>query len=156
VSGLNHVAIVTADARRLADFYVEVFGAEALDIPAPPGTEACLVRLAPTCGLAILQVPDNPHAVGTTVELARGHLDHIGIDVPSAGALEEVRRRLVARGASDGTVHDYGPMLTVPFVDPDGMASEACWMRGDVVTARPPVPFVGSLAALDPSDQDRL
>ena len=50
------------------------------------------------------------------------------------GGLEELYR-----AASDGTINDYGPMLSVHFVDPDGMASEVCWMRDpSSVDAHPP------------------
>ncbi len=149
VTGLNHAAIITRDLDALAAFYVEVFDAELVDTPAPPGTRATTVRLSPTSGLAVLEVPGNAHADGTGAMLARGHLDHIALDVPGPRQLEEVRRRLVARGASDGVVHDYGPLLSVHFVDPDGMDSEACWLRDpSFADAHAPVPFPGSLLDL--------
>jgi catechol 2,3-dioxygenase-like lactoylglutathione lyase family enzyme len=149
VTGLNHAAILTADLDRLAAFYGEVFDGEILETPAPPGTRATTVRLAGACGLALLEVPGNPHTAGAGAMLARGHLDHIAFDAPSPQALETIRRRLVDRGASDGTVHDYGPMLSVHFVDPDGMESEACWLRDPTFAdAHAPEPFPGSLASL--------
>ncbi len=99
VTGLNHAAIVTADLERLVSFYVDVFGAETIDVPAPPGTRATTVRLSETSGLALMEIPGNPpHTEGSTVMLGRGHLDHIALDAPTASALEEVRRRLVAPG----------------------------------------------------------
>jgi catechol 2,3-dioxygenase-like lactoylglutathione lyase family enzyme len=149
VTGLNHAAILTADLDRLAAFYVEVFDGEILETPAPPGTRATTVRLAGAAGLAILEVPGNPHTSGAGAMLARGHLDHIAFDAPSPQALETIRRRLVDRGASDGTVHDYGPMLSVHFVDPDGMESEACWLRDPTFAdAHAPEPFPGDLTDL--------
>ena len=79
----------------------------------------------------------------------RGHIDHLALEAPSPAALEELRQRLIACGASAGTVSDYGPILTVPFVDPDGMASEVVWVRdAGFADAHPPVPFTGSLSDL--------
>jgi catechol 2,3-dioxygenase-like lactoylglutathione lyase family enzyme len=155
VSGLNHAAIVTADLDRLAAFYVDVFDGELLETPAPPGTTAAIVRLSGTTGLALMQVPGNEHAAGSTQMLARGHLDHIAVEAPSAAALDVVRRRLVEHGASDGTVNDYGPMLSVYFEDPDGMGCEVCWVRDpSFAGAHAPQSFEGSLAALDDAGQD--
>lgn len=129
-SGVSHAAIVTADLERLVEFYAGVFDAEVLDVPVQPGAErAALVRLAPSCALALLEVPESPHATGHGPELARGHVDHLALDVASADTLAEVGRRLVARGASDGAVSDYGAMVCVGFTDPDGMRSEVCWVR---------------------------
>lgn len=149
VSGLNHAAIVTADLDRLVAFYVDVFDAEVLAVPSPPGTRSVVARLSATSGLALMEVPGNPHAAGSTESLARGHLDHVALDAPTPGALEELRRRLVARGATDGTVNDYGPMLSVHFEDPDGMGCEVCWVRDpSFADAHPPVPWEGDVAAL--------
>jgi catechol 2,3-dioxygenase-like lactoylglutathione lyase family enzyme len=146
VSGFNHVAVITGDLDRLAAFYAEVFDAEVLDAPAPPGTRVAFVRISATAAIDVIEVRDSPHAAGSTQMLDRGHLDHLALEAPTPGALAELRRRLVARGASDGAVSDYGPILTVKFVDPDGMASEVAWVRDPTFDgAHPPQPFTGSL-----------
>ena len=130
----------------MRDFYADVFGAEVLEVPAPPGTRSVVVRLTATCGLALLEVPGNAYAAGSTEMLDRGHLDHLALDVATPAALGELRERLVARGASDGTISDYGIMLSLHFVDPDGMASEACWVRDpSFAGAHAPEVFVGQL-----------
>jgi hypothetical protein len=42
--------------------------------------------------------------------------------------LDEVTRRLVARGASDGAVTDFGVLKSICFRDPDGLEVEvALW-----------------------------
>jgi hypothetical protein len=133
---------------RLADFYVGVFEAERIDVPAPPGTRSLLIQLTTTAGFVVMEVADNPHVTGSTAPLTRGHLDHVAFDVGSPQILEQVRRRLVERGATDGSVSDYGTMLAVPFTDPDGMESEVCWLRGPIAEAVPPVPLAGSLLDL--------
>jgi catechol 2,3-dioxygenase-like lactoylglutathione lyase family enzyme len=134
LSGLNHVAVITADLDRLVTFYREVFGAEAIDVPSPPGTTTKIVRLGPTGGLAVMEAPDNPYARGSTQMLGRGHLDHFALEVPSAEALDMVRARLVLRNASNGEIQDYGPMLAVYFEDPDGTGCEICWVRDRSLT----------------------
>lgn len=45
-------------------------------------------------------------------------------------AFEEIRRRLMACGAADDFVTDFGPVLSWFFVDPDGL-------EGEVVVANP-------------------
>jgi catechol 2,3-dioxygenase-like lactoylglutathione lyase family enzyme len=148
-TGFNHLAIVTADVRRLADFYADVFDAEVTDVPVQPGASAgALVRLGTNAALALVEVPDSPSTEGGGDELRRGHLDHVGFEVPTAAALEQVRQRLVARGVSDGVVHDYGDLVTVGFVDPDGMSTEACWLRDPALTdLRPPTSSQGPVVA---------
>jgi catechol 2,3-dioxygenase-like lactoylglutathione lyase family enzyme len=147
VSGLNHVAVMTDDLDRAAAFYVDVFDAELIDTPAPPGSKATTVRLSATAGLTFLEVPGNPHGTGSTQMLGRGHLDHLALEAPGGAELEELRRRLVAKGASTGEINDYGSMVSVYFVDPDGMGCEVCWIRDpSFAELHPPVPFTGKLA----------
>ena len=55
---------------------------------------------------------------------ARGHLDHVALTARSPAAFEQLRRRLIARGASDGAVMDLGAFHSVGFEDPDGMRGE--------------------------------
>lgn len=141
VAGVNHVAIVTDDLERIARFYTEVFDGARVDVPAPPGAEvAAVVRLGPRAGIAFVQAAGHPFAPGSTQELTRGHLDHLALDASSLASLERARDRLVARGASDGRIRDYGPMLCVTFTDPDGMGSEICWLRDPSLAGlHPPV-----------------
>ena len=114
-----------------------------------PGTRAATIRIGAGAGLAVLEAPGNPHVRGSSTMLDRGHLDHVAFDVAGPAELEEVRRRVVALGAGDGTVSDYGPMLSVYFVDPDGMGTEACWLHDPTFTgAHAPEPFTGDLRAL--------
>lgn len=149
VSGLNHAALMTSDLDRLVAFYVDVFDGEYLQTPAPPGMRAATVRLSATSGLALLEMPDNAHVAGSTAMADRGHIDHIALEAPTPAALEAVRQRLVAAGACDGTVSDYGALFSVYFVDPDGMGCEVCWIRDPSFTdTHAPVPFTGDLADL--------
>jgi catechol 2,3-dioxygenase-like lactoylglutathione lyase family enzyme len=149
VAGFNHVALVTADLDRLASFYAGLLDAEVVDVPAPPGTRAATIRLTGTGGLVITEVAGNAHVAGSAAMLDRGHLDHLALEAPTAAVLDRLRARLVAAGASDGRVNDYGPMLSVYFTDPDGMGCEVCWVRDPSLAGfHPPGEFTGDLAAL--------
>lgn len=152
VSGFNHVAVVTADLDRLVGFYIDTFDAEFLEVPAPPGTRSGTVLLTESAGLVVMEMPANPHVAGSAAMLDRGHLDHLALEAPTPAVLDELRRRLVAAGASDGTISDYGPMLSVYFTDPDGMASEVCWVRDRSFAGfHAPEVFAGSLAGEGPA-----
>jgi catechol 2,3-dioxygenase-like lactoylglutathione lyase family enzyme len=129
VTGFNHVAVLTADLDRIVEFYRDVLGGIPSDVPSLPGTRSMLVRFGPTAALAVLEVTDNAHVAGGTTPLVRGHLDHVAFEVSTAIELEDMRRRLVAAGASDGASLDFGAMVTVGFTDPDGMGSEVVWLR---------------------------
>ena len=62
----------------------------------------------------------------------------------TAADLEAVRQRLVARGASDGHVNDYGALVAVGFTDPDGMSTEVCWLRDPALRdLHPPTTLAG-------------
>jgi hypothetical protein len=63
----------------------------------------------------------------------RGRIDHIALHSESLQAFETIRDRLIARGASDGFVTDFGPILSVFFRDPDGLECEVCVQNPDAV-----------------------
>ena len=140
--GLNHVEVVTPDVDRITDFYVRVFDGVRVDVPVPPGAaRAAVVRLGLRSGIAFVEVnSDHPDVEGSQAQLRRGHVDHLAIDAPTPEALEQARQRLVTHGAGDGALRDYGPMVCVSFHDPDGMASEVCWIRDPTLSDfHPPV-----------------
>lgn len=49
---------------------------------------------------------------------------HLALKVYDEECLQEVRRRLVKAGASNGTITDFGAVRLVTFKDPDGMEGE--------------------------------
>ena len=63
---------------------------------------------------------------------ARGRLDHFALNAASEEAFREARRRLVAEGASDGSVTDMGSLLLLSFTDPDEGRHELVWVKPDV------------------------
>ena len=49
----------------------------------------------------------------------------------SIEAFHQIRDRLMARGATDGFVTDFGHILRLFFRDPDGMDGEVCVQNPD-------------------------
>jgi len=134
-AGFNHVAILTNDAKRLHAFYEEVFDATvARDGPEPGATAAVrlsIVMLGPTSELNVFQVEGNHEADRQTPMFGRGRIDHLALQAESLEAFETIRDRLMARGATDGFVTDFGPILSVFFRDPDGLECEVCTTNPD-------------------------
>jgi len=64
--------------------------------------------------------------------------------------LDEIRRRLMACGAADDFVTDFGPVLSLFFVDPDGLEGEVLVANPDYVPGAPVNP-PGTRAARYPA-----
>jgi catechol 2,3-dioxygenase-like lactoylglutathione lyase family enzyme len=143
-SGFNHVAVLTSDTERLQAFYREVFDAEVLRDGPEPGSDAdvrmTVIHVGPTSELNVFQVKGNTEAERQTPMFGRGRLDHIALQAESIDAFETIRDRLIARGAADEFVTDFGPVLSVFFRDPDGLECEVCVVNPDAKpgVANPP------------------
>jgi catechol 2,3-dioxygenase-like lactoylglutathione lyase family enzyme len=142
--GFNHVAVITRDADRLLEFYGEVFGAtKSVEIvDGPPGEQfrLMIIDVGPHSELNVFEMPDNPEASRQTPMFGRGPLDHLALHAPDLDAFEEIRRRLIARGAADEFVTDFGKVFSIFFRDPDGLECEVCTLNPDWVpgTVNPP------------------
>jgi catechol 2,3-dioxygenase-like lactoylglutathione lyase family enzyme len=129
-AGINHVAMLTCDIDAFITFYTEVFDAVLVDDLDEGQLRHAFIDLGGGATLHPFQIPDNPHAAGSAAMFRRGHLDHFAINVDDPASFEELRRRLVARRATDGTVTDFGSLRTVSFCDPDGFEAEiALWQQ---------------------------
>jgi catechol 2,3-dioxygenase-like lactoylglutathione lyase family enzyme len=135
--GLNHVATLTNDAARLHAFYEEVFDAEVLrDAPEVDGNETVrlsIIKVGPYAELNVFQIEGNSEADRQTPMFGRGRLDHFALQAGSMTDFETIRTRLMARGASDDFVTDFGPVLSIFFRDPDGLEGEVCVDNPDAV-----------------------
>ncbi|MDH3684454.1 MAG: VOC family protein, partial [Acidimicrobiia bacterium] len=102
--GIDHVATITNDADRLKQFYVDVFGATVeRDGPEfPGGPRMLIINLGPATELNVFEIDGNTEADRQTPMFGRGRLDHIGLHAGSLEAFDEIRRRLMAAGATDG------------------------------------------------------
>lgn len=126
LDGFNHVAVITGDTDRLTAFYGEVFGATAETVEAQPGFRLTRVHVGPASELNVFEIEGNEESTRQTPMFGRGRLDHLALQAASVEAFEAVRARLVERGSSDGFVTDFGPVLSLFFVDPDGLEAEVC------------------------------
>jgi catechol 2,3-dioxygenase-like lactoylglutathione lyase family enzyme len=123
--GLNHVAVITGDLDRFVAFYTRVFDMEEVFREDNSGFRHAILRIANgSSWLHPAEIPGNSHAVASPQMFRRGHLDHIALNAQSSEGFEELRRRLLAVGASDGTVEDLGAFQALWFQDPDGMRGE--------------------------------
>lgn len=132
LNGINHVAVLTNDSDRLHAFYAEIFDATvSRDITEAPGMRLSFVDVGPGIELNVFQLDANTEADRQVPMFGRGRLDHFGLAAASLGAFREIRSRLMARGACDGFVTDFGPILSLFFRDPDGLEGEVCVANPD-------------------------
>lgn len=139
LDGFNHVATLTADTDRLITFYRDVFEAEVRrDGPERPvGAEPAnavrltIIDIGPHAELNVFQIEGNSEAERQTPMFGRGRIDHLAVQAASLEAFETIRDRLIARGAADAFVTDFGPILSVFFRDPDGLECELCVANPD-------------------------
>ncbi len=137
LKGLNHVAVLTNDADRLQAFYREVFDAEILrdgsEFPEGKGPRLSIIKIGEWAELNVFSIEGNTEADRQTPMFGRGRLDHLALQAASLEDFEEIRRRLMARGAADDFVTDFGWMLSLFFRDPDGLECEVCVENPDAV-----------------------
>ena len=127
LNGVNHVAILTNDAKRLHAFYGEVFDAPvSKDFAAGEGGRLSFIDIGPAHELNVFEIEGNTEAQRQKPMFGRGRIDHIGLMAASLDAFDTIRERLIARGSTDGFVTDFGPILSLFFVDPDGLVGEVC------------------------------
>jgi catechol 2,3-dioxygenase-like lactoylglutathione lyase family enzyme len=134
LNGFNHVAVLTKDRERFVSFYQEVFGAEVFgEQSMGPMGHLTLVRIGEEAEINLFEVVGNTEADRQAPMFGRGRLDHMGLQAASLEAFEEIRRRLIERGASDDFVTDWGPGYSLFFRDPDGLEGEVCVANPDAV-----------------------
>lgn len=125
LNGLNHVGTLTNDSEALHEFYREVFDATvSRDGQEEPGVRLSFIDIGPKTQLNVFEIEGNAEAHRQKPMFGRGRIDHLGLQAASLEAFEEIRRRLIARGAADEFVTDFGPVLSLFFTDPDGLEGE--------------------------------
>ena len=136
LEGFDHVAVLTADLGRFVEFYSDVFGARVEGRLSDGDAQMVVLRIAPGSEINVFQVDGNQEAGRRRPMFGRGRLDHFGFRASSLEHFEELRRRLVERGCSDGFVTDFGHVLSVFFRDPEGLEAEVCVENPDAVPGR--------------------
>ncbi len=124
LDGINHVAVLTNDTERFVAFYRGVFGAEVTGQDALPFGTLTFVHIGGGRELNVFEVTNNAEADRQVPAFERGRLDHLGFQAKSIEAFNEARRRLMAQGATDGFVTDFGTAYSCFFRDPDGLECE--------------------------------
>jgi catechol 2,3-dioxygenase-like lactoylglutathione lyase family enzyme len=128
-AGFGHIAVLTADLDRFRRFYEGVLGvpmATSLRVEDAPFSRHAFFAVTDLSMLHVFEVPGyDPEAQGIGKDIGeRGRVDHFALLVRDETALMEMRERLLAAGATDGTVTDFGPVLSVHVTDPDGLQLE--------------------------------
>ncbi|MDP1821553.1 MAG: VOC family protein [Acidimicrobiales bacterium] len=132
LDGVNHVAVLTQDADRFQAFYTEVFEARVrADNVVGPGIRLSIIDIGPHTELNVFEIEGNTEAERQVPSFGRGRLDHMGLHAPTLEAFDEIRARLMARGAADSFVTDFGHVLSMFFRDPDGLEGEVCVLNPD-------------------------
>jgi len=134
LDGFNHVAILTADTERFVSFYEDVFGTEVIGTTEMGGQgRLTFVRVGDQAEINLFEVGGNTESQRQTPMFGRGRIDHLALQAASLEAFEEIRRRLIERGAADEFVTDFGPVLSIFFRDPDGLEGEVCVANPDAI-----------------------
>jgi catechol 2,3-dioxygenase-like lactoylglutathione lyase family enzyme len=124
LNDIHHLTFITADMDRLISFYERIFGARVTVDLEEDGLRHAFIEVGPHTVLHPFQVP-GVEPPGHQPMFQRGRLDHFALNAAGEEAFREVRRRLVAEGASDGAVTDMGSLLLLSFTDPDGQTRRA-------------------------------
>ena len=131
LNGIHHLTFLTSDMDRLIGFYGRVFGARATVDLEEEGLRHAFIEVGPHTVLHPFQVP-GVGPPGKQPMFERGRVDHFALSVASEEAFRELRRRVVAEGASDSEVTDMGSMLLFSFLDPDEGRHEVVWVKPGV------------------------
>jgi catechol 2,3-dioxygenase-like lactoylglutathione lyase family enzyme len=128
-SGFNHVATLTTDLDRFADWYGKVFGATVTFQMEREGDHPRMFILDMGNGSAlnVFEVEED-EIIGERRRIGgRGAIDHFGIQVDSLMTLEDVKGRLADAGADIGEIQNLGgDTWSLFFRDVDGMELEVC------------------------------
>jgi catechol 2,3-dioxygenase-like lactoylglutathione lyase family enzyme len=123
LDGVNHVALITEDTERFVQFYRDVFEATVSRVEQIGPGRLTVVDIGPRNELNVFEVQELDAQTRGSM-FTHGPIDHIGLQAKDRAAFDEIRRRLMAKGATDGFVTDFGTALSVFFVDPDGLEGE--------------------------------
>ena len=105
-----------------------------------------VINIGPLTELNVFEIEANEQVGHKTPTFGRGRLDHIGLHAASLDDFDEIRSRLMAAGATDGTVTDFGRKLSRFCLDPDRMEREVLVAKprarpGPAGSRIPPIPI---------------
>jgi catechol 2,3-dioxygenase-like lactoylglutathione lyase family enzyme len=124
--GFNHVATLTTDCDRHAEFYRAAFGAEVTftmekkdDHP-----RMFVLDLGGGSALNVFEVSEEDIIGERRKQGGRGAIDHFAIVVPTRADLEAMPQRIVDAGGEVGEIQRLGDIWSLFFRDVDGMELE--------------------------------
>jgi catechol 2,3-dioxygenase-like lactoylglutathione lyase family enzyme len=127
-TGFNHVATLSTDLDRHADWWGRVFGAvvtfkmdKQADHP-----RMFILDVGGGAALNVFEVSEEEIIGERRRQGGRGAIDHFAIAVDSLDTLEAVKQRLVDAGADIGEIQRLGSEWSLFFRDIDGMELEVC------------------------------
>jgi catechol 2,3-dioxygenase-like lactoylglutathione lyase family enzyme len=127
-TGFNHVATLSTDLDRHAEWWGRVFGAvvtfkmdKQADHP-----RMFILDVGGGAALNVFEVSEEEIIGERRRQGGRGAIDHFAIAVESLDTLESVKQRLVDAGADIGEIQQLGSEWSLFFRDIDGMELEVC------------------------------
>jgi catechol 2,3-dioxygenase-like lactoylglutathione lyase family enzyme len=127
-TGFNHVATLSTDLDRHAEWWGRVFGAvvtfkmdKQADHP-----RMFILDVGGGAALNVFEVSEQEIIGERRRQGGRGAIDHFAIAVDSLETLEAVKQRLVDAGADIGEIQRLGSEWSLFFRDIDGMELEVC------------------------------
>jgi catechol 2,3-dioxygenase-like lactoylglutathione lyase family enzyme len=127
-NGFNHVATLTTDLDRHAEWWGRVFGAVVtfkMD-KTDEHPRMFILDVGGGAALNVFEVSEDEIIGERRRQGGRGAIDHFAIAVDSLETLEAVKQRLVDAGADIGEIQRLGPEWSLFFRDVDGMELEVC------------------------------
>jgi catechol 2,3-dioxygenase-like lactoylglutathione lyase family enzyme len=136
--GFNHVATLSTDLDRHAEWWGKVFGATVTFSMEQEGDHPRMFILDVGGGAAlnVFEVSEDEIIGERRRQGGRGAIDHFAIAVDTREELEAVKQRLVDAGADIGEIQQLGPEWSLFFRDVDGMELEVCAPTSHADSAR--------------------
>ena len=133
-SGINHLALITADMDATVRFYHGVLGARLAATVGTPEFRHYFFEFGPQCTVAFFEyanVTIEPFAKPAGVPDRRApQFDHLALNLPDENALHDLRRRLAEADCEATDIINHRSVSSIYFTDPNGIALEAsCWVR---------------------------
>jgi catechol 2,3-dioxygenase-like lactoylglutathione lyase family enzyme len=126
--GFNHVATLSTDLDRHAEWWGKVFGATVTFSMEQEGDHPRMFILDVGGGAAlnVFEVSEDEIIGERRRQGGRGAIDHFAIAVDTLSELEAVKQRLIDVGADIGEIQQLGSEWSLFFRDDDGMELEVC------------------------------
>ena len=133
-SGINHLALITADMDATVRFYHGVLGARLAATVGTAEFRHYFFEFGPHCTVAFFEYANlaiEAFAKPAGVPDPRAtQFDHLALNLPDESALHDLRGRLAKADCEVTDIVEHNSVHSVYFTDNNGIALEAsCWVR---------------------------